>query len=70
MAQTTVLILGLLLGALYAHTGSYLTLAAAHTLYDFANLLIERRRMTHKPDYFDGKVPDSVMSEIIDSRSE
>jgi membrane protease YdiL (CAAX protease family) len=69
-AQVTVLILGLLLDALYAHTGSYLTVAAAHALYDFANLLIERRRMTHEPDYFGGKVPDSLMSEIINSRSE
>jgi membrane protease YdiL (CAAX protease family) len=69
-AKATVLILGLLLGALYVHTGSYLTLAAAHALYDFANLLIERRRMTREPDYFGGKAPDSVMSEIVDSRSE
>lgn len=68
--QATVLILGLLLGALYVHTGSYLTVAAAHTLYDFVNLLIERRRMTHEPDYFGGEAPDSVMSEIIDSHGE
>jgi membrane protease YdiL (CAAX protease family) len=65
-----VLILGLLLGALYVHTSSYLTVAAAHTLYDIVNLLIERRRMTHEPDYFGGKAPDNVMSEIIDSRGE
>lgn len=66
-AQATVLILGLLLGALYVHTGSYLAVAAAHAIYDLANLLIERRRMEREPDYFGGKAPDSVMSEIIDS---
>lgn len=69
-AQATVLLLGLLLGALYVHTGSYLIVAVAHTLYDFVSLLIERRRMTHEPDYFGGKAPDNVMSEIIDSRGD
>lgn len=66
-AKATVLVLGLLLGALYVHTCSYLTVAAAHALYDLVELLIERRRMAREPDYFGGKAPDSVMSEIIDS---
>lgn len=66
------LVLGGLLSSLAVgvSTGDWPGAFGRRALYDFANLLIERRRMTREPDYFGGKVPDNVMSEIVDSKGE
>ena len=56
----TVCAVGLVLGAAYLLTGSLLAVWTAHSLYDFADTLMERHRMRSEPDYFRGRVPVSV----------
>ena len=53
-----------LLGGVYLATGSLLSLMFAHTVYNIANLAIERRKMVREPNYFGGKVPVSALADF------
>lgn len=52
-----VFVMALIMGAAYVLTGSFLSVAFAHGMYNFLILLIERWLMVCQDDYFDGKVP-------------
>ncbi|WP_139650647.1 hypothetical protein [Raoultibacter phocaeensis] len=44
----------------------FLAVAIAHAVYDFTELLIERRKMSHEPDYFHGSVPNRIILDAIE----
>lgn len=52
-----VFVLGLMMGMAFVLTGSLLSTAFAHGIYNFGILLLERRNMVKEPDYFAGQVP-------------
>lgn len=60
------LIIAVMLGVAYLVTGSLLAVAVAHAAYDFAELLIERRKMVREPDYFGGETPNRVILDAMD----
>ena len=57
-----VLTVGIAFGIVYVITQNLLVVMVAHALYDFIDLLIERYRMMKEPDYFDGNVPNDLVS--------
>lgn len=61
--------IGVLFGAVFLATGSYLAVAVAHWLYDFGDTMTERFRISRDPDYYAGEVPvDALGRELAASR--
>ena len=60
--MAAVFVLGLVMGVVFVLTGSLLSVAFAHGMYDFGILLAERANMVREDDYFDGKVPVDVLA--------
>lgn len=58
--------IGAVFGVVFMLTSSLLTVIVAHFLYDFGDILLERRRMETDPDYFAGKVPTRAVLDLMD----
>lgn len=61
--MAAVFVMALMMGATYLLTGSLLSVAFTHGMYNFSILLIERWLMVRQDDYFGGKVPVNELAE-------
>ena len=65
-----VLLMAVALGLCYLFTASLTAVWVAHTAYDLADLVVERRRMATEEDYFGGAAPSRVMLDELDEMEE